>query len=195
MTEPDVTLTDFGLALLCAGFALAFVGGAGLAPLYALLFASLALASLAGAFWHGWFAGQHHGPGGVLWLAVMLAVGVANLALWRLAGALIPSPALDWIGWGQLAVFSVIAIFLSRSFALTSAFSLPPTLVLLWAFATNLGAPGTALGAAGLVTALIGATLQAARIGVPALRLSHNGLYHIMQAAAFTLVFLGAPGI
>jgi hypothetical protein len=194
MTEPDVTFTDFGLALLCAGFALALIGGGGLAPLYALLFATLAVASLVGGVWHGWFAGQQHGPGGALWLVVMLAVGVANLALWRLAGALIPAPALGWIGWGQLAVFAAIAIFLSRSFVLTSAFSLPPTLALLGAFVANLGEPGAMLGAAGLVTALIGATLQATRVGLPVLRLSHNGLYHVIQAIAFTLVFLGAPG-
>jgi Family of unknown function (DUF6962) len=194
MTEPDVTLTDFALALLAGGFALALAGGGGLAGLYALLFAALAVAALAGAVWHGWFSGQQTGPGGGLWLGVMLAVGVANLALWRLAAGLLGAPVLDWIGWGQLAAFALIAVGFSRSFLLTSAFSLPPTLALLWAFLAGLGQPGYGLGAAALTVALAGAGLQAARIGVPALRLSHNGLYHLVQALAFTLLFLAVPG-
>ncbi|GKY87259.1 DUF6962 family protein [Sinisalibacter aestuarii] len=192
MKSPDVTLTDFALALVAAGFALALLGGGGLSGLYALLFAALAVAALAGGIWHGWFAGQQTGPGGALWLTVMLSVGLANLALWRLTGALLQTPLPGWIGWGQLVLFAALALFVSRSFLLTSAFTLPPTLALLWAFAADLAAPGHMPGAAGLAVALAGAGLQAARIGLPALRLSHNGLYHIVQAIAFTLVFLGA---
>lgn len=193
MTEPDTTLTDIALAGLCVGFALA-LPTAGVAGLYGGLFAALGLASAFGALWHGWWAGARAGIGGGLWLAVMLAVGVANLFLWLIAARLAALGGLAWIGWAQLALYALFALFVTRSFLLPSGFSLPPTLVLLGLYLARLDQPGFVAGAAALTLALIGAGLQAARIGLPALRLGHNALYHVVQAAAFTLLFLARPG-
>ena len=187
MSEPDVTLTDFALAVLCAGFAVALLAAA---PLFAGLFAALALAALLGALWHGWFSGQSGGRGGALWLGTMLAVGAANLFLWLIAADLIPGlrGPLRAVAFGQFALYAAAAMFLTRSFLLPSAFSLPPTLAVLAGFALT----ANGLGVAGLALALGAAGLQAAKVGAPRLGLTHNGLYHIIQGAAFSLVFAAA---
>lgn len=194
MADPDITLTDFALATLCAGFALALLGGGPVALLYAGLFAALAAAALAGALWHGWWPGAQTGAGSLAWLAVMVSVGVANLFLWLLSATLSGRDLLGWIGWATLAAYLAIAFFASRSFLVASGFSLPPTLALLTVYLLHLAAPGYGLGALALGIALAGAGMQAAKIGLPALRLSPNGLYHVVQALAFTLLFIARPG-
>lgn len=194
MTDPDVTITDFGLAALCAGLAAASFGEPVVGSAYAGLFAALALAAFTGALWHGWFSGQNRGgPGGALWLATMLAVGAANLCLWLIAGAVFAGHQglFFTVALGQFAVYALAALFLTRSFFLASAFSLPPTILLLVGFAQY----GIRVGVAGLGIALAGAVMQAAERGILALRLSPNGLYHIVQAIAFVLVFLSAPAV
>jgi hypothetical protein len=193
MHDRDTVLTDFFLVALCAGFVLVLVGADGLALLYALLFAALGAAALAGALWHGWFPGAQAGLGGALWLGVLLAIGVANLALWLIAGQIMDARLLAVVGWGQFVLFAGLAVFVNRGFLLASAFSLPPVLVLIAAHGWKLaegGGPSHALGLAGFATAMAGAGLQAARIGLPAFGLGHNALYHLVQALAFTLVFL-----
>lgn len=192
MADPDITLTDFALAALCAGFALALLAGGPVAHLYAGLFAALGVAALAGALWHGWWPGILSGTGGLVWRAVMLAVGVANLLLWLIAAALSGWGLLVWIGWASFAAYAAAVLFVTRDFRLASGFSLPPTLALLTTYLLTLSAPGFALGALALLIALGGAGLQMAKIGMPVLRLSPNALYHVIQAIAFTLLYLAA---
>jgi len=192
LTERGTTLTDFALAALCAGFAFALSASDGLALLYSGLFAALGAASLAGGLWHGWWQGQPQGTGGWLWRAVMLAVGAANLALWLIAAQLSGWTLFAWIGWAASAGYLLAILAGVRSFLLSSGFSLPPTLALLVVFALDLTQPGFGLGALGLSLALIGAGLQAAKIGLPGL--GYNALYHLIQGGAFTLLFVGLPG-
>jgi len=194
MQEPDTTWTDFALAALCAVFVVALLRAGGPALLYALLFAALGAAALLGGLWHGWVSGRRAGDG--LWLAVMLAVGLANAALWLIAGRVLghPGPAglFPALAWGQLALFAAIALLGTRGFGLTSAFSLPPVLVLIVAHGLD-GGPGHRFALAGFSLALVAAGLQAGKVALPRLRLGHNALYHLVQAVALTLVFLSAP--
>lgn len=202
MTEPDVTLTDLGLAALCFVFAVFLLRRAGIAIDFALLFAALGLASLLGGVYHGWFSGQTSPFADNLWLATMFAIGLANLMLWVVSGDILAggryAVVFRWIAGLQFAAFAYAAIFVTRDFLLPSAASVPPTLLLLLAFTLALassGAGGLALGVAGIVTAIAAAVLQQMGVGLPALRLSHNGLYHIIQALAFTLLFLSVPAV
>ena len=191
MREADVTLTDFGLAALCIAFAGILVGDGGAAGLFAGIYAALGLAALLGALSHGWFWDRSRGIGRANWLATMLAIGLSNTFVW-LAAAHIIGLAAPWGGLvaiGQLALYVVLAVFVTRSFLLSSGFSLPPTLALLVAFLWA----GSWLGAAALVVALAGAVQQAA--GLRGLGLTHNALYHVIQALAFVLVFLAIPAV
>lgn len=191
MREADVTLTDFGLAALCFVFAGMLVGGVAVAPLFAGLYAALGLAAFLGALSHGWFWDRTRGIGRANWLVTMLVIGAANLFLWLISARIFgwPEPWGALIAYGQFALYVALALFVTRSFLLSSGFSLPPTLALFAGFLWT----GNWLGAAGLGVALAGAVQQAAKI--PGLGLTHNALYHVIQAVAFVLVFLAIPDL
>lgn len=202
MFEPDVTLSDLVLAGICFGFAAALIQRAGISADFALLFAALGLASTLGGAWHGWFSQSHTTLSDTLWLATMLAVGLANTMLWLIAGEVLAEGrfaiVFRWIAAVQFLAFAYAAIFLTRDFLLPSAASVPPTLALLLAFALALwghGPAGLWFGVAGIVVAILGAGLQQARAGLPALRLGYNAVYHAVQAVAFLLLFLSVPAI
>lgn len=200
MTDPDITLTDFALAILCLGFAIALFHRSRIASEYAVLFLALGSASLLGAVWHGWFSEAETALGRNIWLGTMIAVGAANLVLWLIAGEIFHQGRhallFRWIAWLQFSGYVLAAVFLTRDFLLPSAASVPPTLVLLLAFGLGIAAGGPTgfwLGVVGILVAILGAVLQFMHVGVPALGLSHNGFYHVVQAAAFTLLFLSVP--
>jgi hypothetical protein len=189
--EPDVTLTDFGLAVLCAVLAALLVGDGGVAVLFAGLYTALGLAAFLGALSHGWVWDRSHGIGRTNWLVTMLAIGVANTFLWLIA-ARIFAVAAPWgavVAFGQFVLYAGLAVFVTRSFLLSSGFSLPPTLASLAGFIWT----DNWLGAVGLVVALAGAVQQA--VGIRGLGLTHNALYHVVQAVAFVLVFLAVPAV
>jgi hypothetical protein len=50
-------------------------------------------------------------------------------------------------------------------------------------------------GIAGLVLSFAGAAIQQAEIGLPALGVTHNALYHLVQAVALVLIFWAAVGL
>jgi hypothetical protein len=189
--EADVTLTDFALAVLCFGFSGLLIGDGDIAALFAGLYGALGVAALLGALSHGWFWDRTRGIGRAIWLLTMLVIGGANLFLWLLSARIfaVPAPWGTVIAFGQFALYAGLALFVTRSFLLSSGFSLPPTLVLLSAFLWT----GNWLGAAGLAVALAGAAQQATEMR--GLGLTHNALYHVIQALAFTLVFLAIPDL
>lgn len=191
MREADVTLTDFALAALCFGFVAWLLGGDSVSALFAGLYAALGLSAFLGALSHGWFWDRARGIGRANWLVTMLAIGAANGFLWLIA-ARVFALAAPWgmlVALGQFVIYAGLAIFVTRSFLLSSGFSLPPTLALLAGFVWT----GNWPGAAGLAVALAAAGLQMARVG--GLGLTHNAFYHVVQAVAFGLVFLAIPGV
>ena len=191
MREADVTLTDFGLAALCFVFDGRLIGAGAVEDLFAGLYGALGVAAFLGAVSHGWVWDRSQGAGKRLWLVTMLVIGAANLFLWLIAARIFGLPA-PWgavLAWGSFAVYAALALFVIRSFLLSSGFSLPPTLAVLAGFVVT----GSWLGALGLAVALAGAGQQAAKI--PGLGLTHNALYHVVQAVAFLLVFLGIPAL
>src|SRR5258707_4583064 len=84
MTEPDVTLTDYGIALECAilaGLLYRCRSGRGdLRRPFVLFFASSALGALAGGTVHGFFLDDRSLAGAALWRAAPLALPRTPLA-------------------------------------------------------------------------------------------------------------------
>lgn len=189
MREADVTLTDFGLAALCVVFAGVLLGGGTLAGLFAGLYGALGFAAFLGALAHGWWWDRTRGIGRANWLVTMLAIGLANTFLWLIVAKLVglAPPWGEVLAWGLFALYAGLALFVTRNFLLSSGFSLPPTLALIATFLWT----GNWLGALGLVVALLAAGLQMAKVA--GLGLSFNAFYHVVQALAFTLVFLAVP--
>jgi hypothetical protein len=203
MREPDVTLTDYVLAVECALFAgwLLLRGGTGAAlrSWLAIFFAAAAAASLLGGTVHGLFPDEQSLGHRILWPATLLAIGAATLAGWSIGAYLIQRPAIARgirvLAWLQLGLYSAAVLLVTDAFALAVANYAPAALFLLAAFVLahrRSGHPGLGLASWGLVVSFVAAAIQQLGLGVHPVYLSHNAVYHVVQAVAFALIFLGA---
>ncbi len=197
IAEPDVTLTDLGLALEGAVFAwlLARPGTAGqpLRRWFVLFFAASAVAALLGAIVHGLRA-----P--LLWPLVLFAIGVTAFAACGAGTAMLLSTEaarrsmrLAVVG---LACYGALVFAAPQAFTLAILAYLPATILLLIAFARASrmrGESAVGFGVLGLLLTLVAAALQQARVALPAL--SHNTLYHLVQAAALAMIFAGTRSL
>jgi hypothetical protein len=201
--EPDVTLTDYGLAVECAAFAylLARRGEPGqpLRRRLVLFFASVAAAALLGGTVHGFFLDPGTAGARLAWGATMLAAGVTTLAAWA-AGARIRFSAAGarWIEGAALVAFAGYAglvLIGIDTYGLVVANYLPAAafllVVLLLAYRCTRARPLLA-AALGLGATFLAAAARSAGLGLHPRYFNHNALYHVIQAGALFLLFLGA---
>jgi uncharacterized protein DUF6962 len=192
VTQPDVALTDFALTLECAAFALwPRAPRDEVQRWLRVLFAASAAAPLAGGLFHGFYSAPDSAPGQWLWALALFGVGVAALACWALAahlrlGTARARSAVRFAELG-LALYAGLLALGFRSFSLAVAVYLPPVLALLAASFRQ-----SPLAAAGLGVTLVAAVAQQSQVSWPALGLSHNALYHAIQALGFALFFAGS---
>ena len=206
MLEPDVTLTDFALAALCTGLAVSLLrrtdGERDVRQAFAALFAALALASLLGGLWHGFFSAPDSRQMPIVWTMTMLALGAAASALWRISASLVaPSGwrrGLSLVAVAQFLAFTAVVLFRTQSFGIVGLAMLPPLAVLITLVVARFrqsGSPRLLLAISGLVLVVVANVLQQLHVALPAAGLSANGLYHVLQAAAFLLVYLSIPAL
>jgi hypothetical protein len=201
MTEPDVTLTDFALALLCAIFAL-LVGRTSRPPMrrwWIIFFAGIGVSALCGGLVHGYFADQSTPEWAIIWRTALLAIGVTSMATWSLGAYLQQGDRLGanvrraavWI----FAIYAIIVLTVSTSFFVAVLMYLPATLFMLVAVVDAYRRSPTraeAYGIAGLVLTLIAALIQQLRVGIHPEYFNHNALYHAVQAIALFCLFVAA---
>ena len=88
MTEPDVTLTDYALAIECLIFAAILhrnnSRNVKLGRWFTLFFASICAASLFGGTVHGFFPEVDSLGHDILWPASLLTIGLTALAAWAI---------------------------------------------------------------------------------------------------------------
>lgn len=206
LLEPDVALSDFALALECAGFAAwlrrPLYPATALRLWFVTLFAALGAGAFLGGVWHG-FLGE--GPSlfsGLVWRATLLAVGVVSLASWHIgAQLLLPPRAIRFakaILPASFAVYALVVLFVSQSFAVVVAYYLPAVIFALAAFARDYARRPSwhgFLAVAGAVLTLLAAAVQQGGIGLHPLYFNHNALYHLIQAIALLLIFLAARSL
>jgi hypothetical protein len=206
LSEPDVALTDFGLAVECAVFAAwlywrAAAGGP-VRTWWIVFFCALGGGALLGGITHGLLVDHDSVSARALWSATLVAIGLAALACWAIGGLLLfpaRAPKLLMIAAGSLfAAYAVTVVFLNPSFAvavahygLAGAFLLAAFLVIY----RRRRERHVLSAIAGLVLSFAAAAVQQSEVAVPALNLSHNALYHMMQAAALLLIFLAAQAL
>jgi hypothetical protein len=201
MSEPDVTLTDYGLAVECAFCAVLL----GLTPtgskvlrsagLCFFLFHGLAAAS--GGTVHG-FCPDTQSPGHrFLWQLTLQSLGLAAFSSWILgAGVLAAARPGRWLalaGVPQVAVYSTLALVFTREFWIVFSIYLPAALLLLAGFcrAGWHGHRFLLVGATGSVLSLVASFIQHMKIGVDPVYFNHNALAHVVEAVALALIFLG----
>jgi hypothetical protein len=192
-------LTDFALAgvALMLARALHRSNDSRAAALWALAFAVTGLAALAGGSVHGF--GAHLPPrlAHVLRVGTVMSVGLGSTCL--LAGtvfaAVRPGPRRRFLQ--ALCALKLAAylpwVALHPDFRYAAYDSVPAALFVLgflvqrWSKGRSRAA---ALGTFGLVLSIAGAVVQQARVGIHPVWLSHNDVYHVIQAGALWLLHL-----
>jgi hypothetical protein len=199
MTEPDVTLTDYGLFAECAIFAWLILRqpatNTALRIWVGLFFIATALAALFGGTVHGFFTDATAGFGRMLWKASMLAIAAAALSLWVIGGRLLFShrgaDRVVLVAAGLTTAFALTIAFVDDSFAVAVAGYLPAAVFLFAGFvrAAVRGIGWATPGIWGLALSFAAAALQQLRIALHPVYFNHNALYHLVQAVALALLF------
>jgi hypothetical protein len=203
--EPDVALTDWGLAVEAAAFAVLLARERPPARCgrawWVLFFAAGSVAALVGGTVHAFWGPRTTPVADALWIVTLLVVGLASLAAWGIGARLQFSRVVArWIVTLAVAGFAAYTVAILagvRAFALAAGTTLVSALFLLAVFAraavrTNSRPAWT--GFLGVLTTIVAAYVQWARIGVhPAF--GHNALYHVIQAVALLMLFTAARGL
>jgi hypothetical protein len=203
MSEPDVTLTDFGVALEAALFVM-LIWRAGSRDLelrrwFMLLFASVSAASLFGGTVHGFFPDRQAPGQATLWTATLLSMGLTALSMWAVGALLLLSPRLTrWVmiaAVAQFVVFAAVVLVGFQPFWVGIVDNLPALIFLFVALGVTARRQQTWqlwLATAGPALVVLAAAIQQLKIGVHPEYFNHNALYHVLQAIAIYLLFLGA---
>ena len=206
IAEPDVTLTDYGLAVECALFAVLLArlhdGAVPVRSWFLVFFAALSVAALGGGTVHGFFHDETTQAYQLIWNATLVAIGVVALSAWmigsRLDFAQRSGRLLRWTGAGLFAVYCLIVLQVSDSFTVVIIHYLPAVLFLLYAFARSYRRsrrPYLLNGLVGLSLTLMAAGVQQLGIPLHPVYFDHNALYHLVQAVALLIIFLSARKI
>jgi hypothetical protein len=194
MMEPAVTLSDYGLALECAGFAALCARWPGRARAWSTLFyAALAVAGVAGGTSHGFWPSDGEPIHEALWTATLWAIAAVALAMLGMAGLLARRSSLV-AALVVVAGFAVAVPLGLRAFLAAIVLYLPAAAALLARF-WSLGSDWRArAGTIGVILTFTAAVIQVMRIA-PAPSFDHNALYHVVQGVALTGVLAGAHAL
>lgn len=191
MHEPAVVLTDLVLAVLGAWLARRLAG------IGRIILAALASAAFWGAVFHALFPERTATPAGfVAWLPVALSIMVVAAALLDMALSAFRAPPKTRraIVVVYCVVFVAVVLFIDESFS-TIVLLYGPTLMLGLVAATlaaiRLRSRPWALVALGLALSAAAALLQQAHVALNPVYFDHNAVYHVVQAAALLVLYLG----
>ena len=201
--EPDVSLTDYGLAVECALFTyLLYRRPSGQGPLrawFCLFFGATGVAAAAGGTVHGFFPDERTTGSRILWPLTLLAIGVVALAAWGIGARMHFSPPVA----RGISIAALLAFFLYAAVALlgTQAFAvavlgyLPAALFLLVVFALRYRwtrEPPVLAGLVGLVLTFVASGVQQAGVAVHPVYFNHNALYHLIEGVALFMIYCAA---
>jgi len=203
LLEPAVSLTDLGLAVENAAFAMWLARQPAshrtLQRWWILFFVSLALAALLGFVSHGFFVDKAVLLHRQVWGATLLSLGCMALAAAAVAASLLfnarSATRITWGAASLLVPYSVAVIVGYRDFGLAIVAYAPAMLFLLIAFVHRLRKEPARYwlpGIAGLVLTAIAAALQQLGVGLHPEYFNHNALYHTIQAFALWLLYATA---
>jgi hypothetical protein len=202
ISEPDVTLTDFVLALECGIFAFLLYrkwsrSNFPIFRWFVYFFVSLAVASLAGGIVHGFFAQSENIVSRLLWRSTMAALGMAAWSAWAVGAAIYFSEKIGrWIvriAGLEFLLYLFIVLFLNQAFIVAVANYFPAGLFLFLVYLrTYLQTKDLSVGEglAGIGLIFIGSLLQQMKVSVHPVYFTHNALYHAIEGMALFFIFL-----
>lgn len=200
--DPDVVLTDLGLAILAVylGWRLWTLGGPGTLPRAgAALLCALASAALWGAIFHAFFpANTTTFAGFVAWIPVVVSIVVAAAAMLELALRILMPRLAPRVRRSIVATYAAgfvaVVLLVDESFGSIVRFYMPALILLLIAArqqAIRGRSAGWALIAIGLVASVLAALLQQAEVSLHPVYFDHNAVYHVVQGFAIVVLYLG----
>lgn len=203
LLEPDVALTDFGLAVECAVLAWLVRNGAypqgKLRFWFVVFFAALGIAALMGGIDHGLIADKRSLAHASVWTGTLLAIGIASLAGWAIGAHLaLPTVYTVWItriASISFAAYAVVVLLVSQSFAVAVIYYLPAAAFLFIAFVTvhiRYRTASAIVGAGSVALMFVAAAVQHSGFGLHSQYFNHNALYHVIQGVALILLFRAA---
>lgn len=203
MTQPDVALTDFGLAFECLIFAGSLVLKRESAPIFRfwfiIYFLSIGLAAGLGGIVHGFYAEPASTGSRILWPVTLIVLGVASLAATRI-GAVTQLDAAAAVAISRAAVvvfflYCMVILFISNNFLIAIIDYIPVVLFLGWVFMTAYRRTGRCtfmFGFAGIYITLVASGIQQAGLDIHPRYFNHNAVYHVLQAVALVMIFIAA---
>jgi hypothetical protein len=199
--DPDVVLTDLGLAVLGAWLAWKLARGSAtgtLARSGVLVMAALASAAFWGAVFHAFFPGTSTRAGFLAWMPVALSIAVIGTALLvlalRVAVPRLPASARRAVGGMYGAAFALTVLLVDSSYRTIVCFYAPVVLLFLVVAvreAVRTGSAGWRTIALSFAVSLLAAGVQQARIAIDPRYFDHNAVYHVLQAIALVLLYRG----
>lgn len=201
-----MTLTDYGLTLLCSWFAWNLFWQKTrtyqFRALWVLFFGSIAVASLSGGTVHEFFLDESTFGHRILWPTTLLAMGVAAASAWVLTGCISQSMA-RVKRWAFFAVFtflsySAVVLFNSQRFTVVILNYMPAMVALLVAnireYMRTHSTPFL-LVTGGILVTFVAAFIQQTGRGIHPNYFNHNATYHLVQALGLLMLFKGAKGL
>jgi hypothetical protein len=203
LTDPAVAITDYGLAIECAVIVTlllrAHPNDETLRLWLVVFFAAAGAASLLGGTVHGFFKATGSRGRAILWPATLISILVSGLAVSFVAAHIQLDTEAERVARAVATLLfislAVAVLLASHSFAIAVAGYLPATLFLLYAFIVayeRTGARAIGWGIAGVSLSILAATFQRLRVGIHRTYLDHNASYHLIQAAAFWMIYKAA---
>ena len=202
MNEPDVVVTDLGLAILAAFLAQRLwtvASSVALSKTGAVLMAGLASAAFWGAVFHAFFPAETATlPGFIAWIPVVLSIVVAAVTMLELSLRILvlrlPSRVRRAIVGTYTVGFVAVVLLVDESFTSVVYFYVPALLLFLLAAgqrAARIRSVGWALIAGGLLLSAGAALLQQAEVSIHPVYFDHNAVYHVVQGVALLVLYLG----
>ena len=202
MKEIDVTLTDYGLTILCFVIALVIfkkrTDNPMLTTWFTVLFLSVGFAAFIGGTVHG-FVYEGTLSHFILWRGAILFIGVSALCGWMIGFSIIFTPFFQKIfsvaAIVNFIIYSAYVLFFNQNFGVAPANYLPSAVFLLIVFISVYKQTLHKLAffaLLGLVLTFVAAGIQQLEIDVHPDYFNHNAFYHVVQAAGLYLIFLGS---
>ncbi len=200
MTEPDVAITDYLLAIESVFLAALLIGQPSIRPdlrlWFVVFFITTGLASVLGGTVHGFFVAHPSRLGAALWRGTLMSIGVVAASGWMIgagvlwrdahAGLILTIVAAELIG------YAVVVMAVNDAFWVAMANYLPSTGFLIIAYSAAYRSNpnrAIAIGLAGLALTLVAAIGQRLRIAIHPVYFNHNALYHAVQGIALFMIF------
>jgi hypothetical protein len=203
MTQVDVSLTDYGLAVECACFVYLITrlrsAATSLQRAFVAAFLSIAVAAAAGGTVHGFLLDEHSLGYRALWPFTLIVMGITGLSGVQIGTALQFSRGtrilINRIALAAFVSYVLIVLFVRRNFLIAILGYFPALIFIgagfLLAFRRRKRV-ALLIGFLGVCLMLFAAAAQRAKLGIDPRYFDHNALYHLLQAIALFMVFLAA---